>query len=174
MHKVIGLCGAAGSGKSTAAQHLMRQGYVRTPFAAPLKNMIRALGFTEEHTDGALKDEPIPELGGRAPRYAMQTLGTEWGRQHMGNTFWVDMWKALKYDKKVADDLRFQEEVDAIHEAGGIVIRILRPQTIVIPGKKHASERDDLSVDFQVLNTGTVSELHRRIDRIISGEYTPQ
>ena len=79
--RLIGFCGAAGAGKTHAATLLARDwGYSRVRFAGPLKAMLHALGLTEADTDGAAKDQPADLLGGRTPRHAMQTLGTEWGR----------------------------------------------------------------------------------------------
>ena len=42
--------------------------------------MLYQLGLGEAHIEGALKEVPCELLGGKTPRYAMQTLGTEWGR----------------------------------------------------------------------------------------------
>lgn len=58
---IIGLCGAARSGKDTVANYLA-EGHdqvVRIQIAEPLKAYVRDLfDWTEEHTDGALKDTP--------------------------------------------------------------------------------------------------------------------
>jgi hypothetical protein len=46
-------------------------------FAGPLKSMCMALGLTEAHIEGHLKEVPCELLCGQTPRHAMQTLGTE-------------------------------------------------------------------------------------------------
>lgn len=52
---IIGFTGLAGSGKSTAALHT---GYTRVRFAGPLKDMMRALGLTEQEIEGDRKEKP--------------------------------------------------------------------------------------------------------------------
>mgnify|MGYP002128654854 CR=1 FL=1 len=42
--RLIGLCGGIGAGKSTAAKVLRMHGYTVLPFAAPLKDMLKAIG----------------------------------------------------------------------------------------------------------------------------------
>jgi hypothetical protein len=67
---------------------------VNIKFAEPLKAMLdtylsyaRASMRThiERMIDGDLKEWRPAVFGGRSARYAMQTLGTEWGRQMMHN-----------------------------------------------------------------------------------------
>lgn len=158
---VVGVVGLAGSGKTTLSNYLVRSlGYTRRPFALPLKRMLGALGLTEEHLEGngPLKSAACDLLGGHSPRYAMQTLGTEWGRNIMGQDFWVNAWRsgAHRTALAVADDCRFLNEVDAIHELRGVVIRIHRPGIALDPKvASHASEQiDNLPYDFAVVNDG--------------------
>src|SRR6516164_7143907 len=111
---VLGLCGLAGSGKTTAAVHLVSQfGYQRIRFADPLKDMLRyGIGLTDTHIEGELKEIPLKALCGKSPRWAMQSLGTQWGRDCIGEQFWVNAWlrrvEESDPDKPiVADDVRF-------------------------------------------------------------------
>lgn len=130
---LIGLAGRAGSGKSHAALALVRQaGFVRLRFAEPLKAALRELGLTEAELDGADKETPSPRLCGRTPRFAMQTLGTEWGRETIGRSLWVDAW-ARRVDAELAagasvvvDDVRFADEVESIRARGGRVFWVDR------------------------------------------------
>ena len=89
---VIALTGLMNSGKSTVADYLVtHRDFVRLKFAQGLKEMMRALGLTDDEIEGVRKEMPCERLNGRTPRYAMQTLGTEWGRTHMGQDFWVNL-----------------------------------------------------------------------------------
>ena len=81
---IIGLAGAAGAGKSTAAGYLAeRYGYARVRFSAGLKGMLRAFyrvcGLSEaeieRRIEGDLNDVPDPLLGGPAPHSTGASLG---------------------------------------------------------------------------------------------------
>jgi len=133
---LIGLSGYAGAGKSEAAKILYEdavaedQKVVILKFAAGLKNMLAAIGLTRDEIEGSLKERPRAMLSGHTPRFAMQTLGTEWGRKIMGEDFWVNLWEAKVHDYLeeeylvIADDVRFDNELQSIYRLGGHVMRI--------------------------------------------------
>ena len=128
--RLIGLCGPIGCGKTTSARYLEEaHGYARVPFAAPLKAMLAAAGLTEAHLNGSLKELPCDLLLGRTPRYAMQTLGTEWGRDLIGPGLWLRLWEARvsAHGAVVADDVRFANEAARIRSRRGILVRVCRP-----------------------------------------------
>ncbi len=120
---------------------------------------------SQEHTDCVL-----------TTRYALQRLGTEWGRDCYPDV-WVDY--ALRtatrllsddrdnvdmvnyYSQKsgllfvgglqkpkgvVISDVRFKNEVRAINAAGGEVIRLKRPTTLEGAASKHLSETEVLEI----------------------------
>lgn len=159
---VVGLCGLAGSGKSTAAAALVQVGYERVRFAGPLKAMMAALGLTEREIDGDLKEEPCALLGGRTPRHAMQTVGTEWGRQMIDNELWIRAWQRAAAGKSlvVVDDVRFENEAAAVRAAGGMLIRVMRPGLVA---GTHASETAELACDVEVANTGSACDLRYEV-----------
>ena len=147
---LVGLAGPAGAGKSTVAQalcglqrsmHLPE--FKRLRFAGPLKDMLLALGLTREQVDGADKETPCRLLGGRTPRWAMQTLGTEWGRACIDPDLWVRA-TMLQAEREliagygvVIDDVRFDNEAAAIAKLG-IVVQLSRHGTQA--SAEHASE----------------------------------
>lgn len=163
--KVVGLIGRLGSGKTTAADYLVEQyGFSRIKFADPLKDMLRAIGLTDDHIEGDLKEEPCDLLMGQTPRHAMQTLGTEWGRNCIDQNLWVRLWLERAGAKRmvVADDCRFPNEMETIRKNGGTLIRIV-PQ---FPDFKdapvtHESERYAMECDVhaEVLNNGSIKEM---------------
>lgn len=130
---IVAFTGLAGAGKSTAAAHLVEHhGFQRVRFAGPLKSMMAALGCTQEQIDGSEKETPCDLLGGKTPRHAMQTLGTEWGRDLITPDLWIRAWQAAVAKVPagvpvVVDDLRFPNEVEAVRAAGGVIVRIDRP-----------------------------------------------
>ena len=177
--RTIGFCGPAGAGKSTAAEHLMlRWGFQRVRFAGPLKAMMLSLGLDLDQVDGSRKEEPTPLLCGRTPRQAMQWLGTEWGRNLIGEGFWIAAWQAavqaghLRHPSQgghhliVADDVRFANEARAIRDRGGLVIRIERPGAGSASGGDHASERPDFVPDRIIRNTGDLAAFAKAIDEL--------
>lgn len=170
---VIGLCGLAGSGKSTAARLLSRElGFARRPFAYQLKAMLSALGVDREVLDGPreMKEVPLECLGGITARHAMQTLGTEWGRQCMRPDFWIHQWSrgVAHFNRVVADDVRFQNEADAIRALGGTVYRIDRRGSGDRINPEHASEAIHLiPVDGVIQNDGTEVDLLASLRNIV-------
>lgn len=167
---VVGFTGLAGSGKSTAAMHLIRRrGFSRVRFAGPLKEMLRALGLHEDHIDGHLKEEPCKLLCGKTPRWAMQTLGNEWGRELIGPDVWVNSWRERVLDEWdgdpiVADDIRYENERDAVRAMGGIVIRVARMGQV--SESDHPSETGDFEVDHGII-AASVPVLLDEVDLIV-------
>lgn len=172
MIRVIGLSGFAGSGKTTAAKHLVEaHGFVTVKFAGPLKAMMRALGLGEREIEGDLKEVSHHLLAGKTPRYAMQTLGTEWGRAHFGDDFWVNLARETVLDvldqggHVVIDDVRFANEAAAIVALGGAVLRVDRPG--VGPVNAHASDNQHLAWDYEITNDDSIAVLHTALDAIV-------
>jgi hypothetical protein len=152
-HPIIGLGGPKGSGKSFAADWLVaNRGYTRVKFATALKNMLRVLGLTDEHIEGSLKEVPCELLNWRTPRYAMQTLGYEWGRNCIDDALWVDTWRRRVEaidGPVVVDDVRFPNEVEMVRRMGGIVVLISHSG---VSGDAHASEKFYYEPDYRVWN----------------------
>lgn len=166
--RIIGLSGPAGSGKSTAAKYLVhRHGFTLVKFATPLKNMLRAIGLTEREIEGDLKDIPSDKLCGRTPRYAMQTIGTEWGRNTIEDKFWTTLWQAeaRRYARVVCDDCRFDNEAEVVRNMGGVIVGLTGRGGI---SGMHVSE-NGVTPDMTVDNSGDVLNMHRVLDRLING-----
>ncbi len=165
--RLIGFCGPAGSGKSAAADRLVhRHGFTRVRFAGPLKRMMWALGLDERHTDGALKEVSCDLLGGHTPRFAMQTLGTEWGRDLIATDLWLNAWRlAVKTTRGniVVDDVRFANEAEVVRAAGGRLVRITGRGGIA---GRHASEIQDFPVDAEIDNAGEFDAFMDKVDGV--------
>ena len=170
---IIALCGAIGSGKSTATSLLRQHGYVVVRFASPFKAMLRAIGLDESQLNGSKKEEPSLLLSGRTPRYAMQTLGFEWGRELMDQDFWVNLWRinTLKLTQHnlrvVCDDLRFPNELQAIRELGGRVWKVSRREAedAALLAPAHNSEQHWRHFQYDLLldNNGSMADLEANI-----------
>lgn len=166
---LIGLTGKAGSGKSFAAERLIKmRGFERIKFADPLKDMLRALGLNEHQIEGGLKEQPCTLLCGMTPRFAMQTLGTEWGRNTIGPDFWINIFchrflSGSIHRNVVCDDVRFKNEADTIRRLGGYIVHIRTAVESV--AHTHASEIFDLTYDSEILNDFT-PKFGELIDRL--------
>lgn len=166
---LIGLCGRKGSGKSYVAESMkLTRGAKIIRFADTLKDMMRVMGFTEDQINGDLKEVGCVLLNGKTPRYAMQTLGTEWGRDLLHENIWVNMLVA-KANKEsgivVVDDVRFPNEIEAIHANGGVVAWVERA-SIYEGEDQHSSETSVSPEDCDVLvdNTLPISEVVANVE----------
>jgi hypothetical protein len=140
---IIGFVGLIGAGKDTAADYLVNfHGFRRDSFANTLKDAVAAVfgwdrvlleGRTKEAREWREQVDPwwanrlnMPNL---TPRWILQYWGTEVCR----SGFHDDMWIASLENKMrktgdniVISDVRFPNEIKAIHDAGGIVVRVKR------------------------------------------------
>lgn len=180
---LIGLYSSAPqSGKSAVASILCEDhDYFVIPFAGTLKEMLRVLlldlGISHQESERLLfmdKEEPLTVLGGKTCRYALQTIGTEWGRKTIWNELWVQAWKQQVLQSRsvgqqliVADDMRFPNEFDAIRRLGGINVRVRRPGATAKAGvaMNHASQGalDDYVFDHEIHNIGDLSALRQAV-----------
>lgn len=174
---IVGICGEAGSGKSTASEVFVQNGYVRGKFAGALKEMMRAFlryrgvdeDTIERMIEGDLKETPTPKLNGVSPRYAMQTLGTEWGRDCICENLWVDTeFEAREgVENLLFDDVRHHNESDAILLRGGKLIHVVGRASGVQP--HHSETYKPPSEATVIKNNGTVDQFKAKISNVVTG-----
>jgi hypothetical protein len=178
---VLGLSGAAGSGKSSVAEYLeQRHGYRRLRFAQPLKDALRRMlqsAMLDDHSiermvEGDLKELPTPILMGKTPRHAMQTLGTEWGRNCIDGNFWVNVMRhtirALPPATRVViEDVRFENEASMVRDFGGKVIRLTGRGGLT--DKSHPSE-NGVTPDVTFDNSWSMSDLRAWVDQYVTSQ----
>ncbi|MCD7439015.1 hypothetical protein K4B79_12345 [Streptomyces lincolnensis] len=179
---LVGLAGAARSGKDTAAQALLDMGWTRRAFADKVREVLYAL-------DPVLIEPHYPE-GVTSLRYEVdsygwadvkemypvvrgyqQRLGTEGGREVLGDGVWVDaLFRDFEtWGPTVITDVRFPNEANAIRERGGLVVRIERPGQELIREAGHISENSlaGYLYDDVIPNDGTVALLRDRVMQLI-------
>jgi len=140
---IIGICGFQGSGKDTIADYLQNiYGFKRDSFAATLKDAVAAVfGWDRELLEGRTKEsrawreqvDPwwakrlgMPDL---TPRLVLQKWGTEVARKSWHDDTWIASLEnklSRTQDDIVITDVRFPNEIRAVKDAGGIVIRVVR------------------------------------------------
>lgn len=168
MLSLIGLNGSMGCGKSEAFKAIKEHAHGRTvvlvKFAQPLydiQEMIyNRIKSVHVRPDNFIKDRKL-----------LQWIGTDWGRDTISKTIWVDIWKSEVQSHidagrlVVCDDVRFDNEGELLKELGGIVIRITSDRTAeridTAAGiKNHASEAGIAHnlIDMIVENNGTLEE----------------
>lgn len=198
---IIGISGKAGSGKDTAADVLVRDhGFVRIGLADPMKRFAEHLWhFTEAQLWGPSQQRNAPDPRyrrangeGLSPRHALQTLGSEWGRDCD-----PDVWiryalmcaerlmssrllhysgeQGLVYGSErpiprgvVIPDVRFANEMKAIRGAGGQVWRVTRGTSLDGAESRHVSETEqDMIADDAfgrvIRNEGALDDLPRLV-----------
>lgn len=181
MTQIIGITGRKYHGKDSVARELVTQGFTVKRFAGPLKAMLRA--FYAEHgidahtierkIEGDLKEHPCPLLRGKTPRYAMQTLGDEWGRQLIATDLWTESlaYRTEGADKVVVPDVRYPNEGDTLARLGAELWRVDASDRVkATEGSNHASETsvDTLAVHKEISNNGTLFELSAAVKTALS------
>lgn len=177
--RLIALHGQAGCGKSTISDHLVAtRGYQVRSFAEPIRQMLIAMGVDPKYFTRALKGVPIPEFGHKSARYLMQTLGTEWGREKVRDSLWLDiMYRSsgfqsyLSGGNLVIDDLRFLNEFEFLAGNKALMVKIVRPGLPPPDGgvAGHASESGipDNSFHYFLCNDTTVESLLSRTEQLL-------
>jgi hypothetical protein len=192
---LVGFTGVAGSGKDSAAAVLVKQfGFTKISLADRIKRICAdVFGWGPGRLWGPSEQRnlPDPDLGGLTARKALQHLGTEWGRA-MYENIWVN--RALgdarlvlggaDYSPElgvhdyggallsvlgvVIPDVRFPNEVAAIHAAGGRVWRIDRPGAGLTGSVgTHASETGiaDLHIDGIIRNDRSLEDFQETVEQ---------
>ena len=140
---IIGFVGFIGSGKDTAADYLVNtHGFRRDSFANTLKDAVaHVFGWDRTLLEGRTKEarewrEQVDPWW--SARLKMPKLTPRWILQHWGTdvcrvAFHDDIWIASLENKMrktgdniVISDVRFPNEIKAIHNSGGQVIRVKR------------------------------------------------
>jgi hypothetical protein len=177
---ILGLHGAIGCGKDTVAQRLCsHHGFEAMAFADPLRAGLLAMfdvcGLTEQHfVDRALKETRTPALNGRSPRHAMRSLGTEWGRDALGDDVWLTVAAARLQmlinegvQRIVITDVRFPNEAEALRELGGEIAMVFRPGREATEEHRSDHSLHLCALDWTIYNNHGINHLLHLTDEHI-------
>jgi hypothetical protein len=139
---IIGVCGFIGSGKDTVADYLVNTHcFRRESFAATLKDAVSAVfGWDRDMLEGRTRssrewrEQPdawwSQRLGREiTPRWVLQHWGTDLCRAHFHDDIRIaSLENKLRNsnDDVVISDCRFPNEIAAIRNSGGKIVRVVR------------------------------------------------
>lgn len=185
---VIGFYGKMGSGKTTAINALKARG---RPVC--VHKFAGALYAIQNYVYSLIAPVYTPPENFVKDRKLLQWLGTDWGRDSIRESLWVDLWTNrarhfLKGNENlilVSDDTRFDNEAVAIREMGGVVIHVIREDAAAhaeggtgIAGHKSEAGINPELVNYTIHNTGNLSDfqadLGKLFDRIREDEGLEQ
>jgi hypothetical protein len=188
---IIGLVGKARSGKDTFASILYEKMdrrdilFLTYAYAGKLKETAaEAFKLDVEQTNGSLKEVPDPrypkrEGGFWTPREILQHIGESY--RMVDQYYWteslmddIDSFTDRKDGDRfnfIITDCRHPDEVRAIEDRNGIIIRITRENRDLITNSNHISETALDNYKFrnviEVDNSGSRKNLYNEVDRVI-------
>lgn len=189
MKTVILINGLPRAGKDTVADFLVENfNYVKSSFAAPMKNIIaNTFGITLEELDTFKNntDEYGVEIKVYPNNQPQQTIkytnfrdilrlfGTEGMKPEFGNDVWSDLLynkvQKSENDLHVIADYRFMCEYQP--QDGIKIVKILVMDDRELPTEGHASDvelyQNNVEFDYVIDNTGTLIELEEKVNSII-------
>lgn len=138
---LIGLVGFQGSGKNTVAKILEEEyNFKQVSFASKLKDIVAILfnwprdlleGITEEsRIFRETKDDYWSDVFkiDITPRYVLKYIGTDTLRQYLHDDIWIHaLFADLDFSENIViSDVRFRNEILAIRNKDGVIVRICR------------------------------------------------
>lgn len=167
-YKLVGIAGKARSGKTTAAEALEAHGYHHDSFAAPIREFVAKLcGLTIKELD-KVKDTTTEPFG-VTPRVLMQSLGTQWAREHNPEFWLIALQHRSSCGYTVISDVRFENEAEFIRSNGGLLIHVQRPSA-PIAESGHISERpvEVKQGDALIVNNSTIDVFTKHVIAAVS------
>lgn len=171
--RVIGLSGEARVGKDTVATMLVSgYGYKPIAFADAMKlSAGHAFGIPKKDWE-RYRNKPHPNTG-----MTMRKLWQKFGqlmREQFSRTIWVDIVRRkLESDSSqrwVVTDLRQENEYEAVHAVGGLIVHLERPGRGYYEGMDHETEvfvrQCGASLShYYIENSTTIEGLQVKVDK---------
>jgi hypothetical protein len=126
--RIVVAIGPALGGKSTFCNHI--DDFATFSFATPLYQMLAVVAGADTvkaARNANQKSDPVAALCGKSLREGLQTIGTEWGRNLIGEDVWIQhLLRRAEHAPRIAiDDLRFPNEYEEMRRRGAVFVRLL-------------------------------------------------
>ena len=183
MSLIIGIGHQRGVGKDVAARVMKDRlengpysevpSVVHTGFARPLYDVcvklygwagLKEASYYDVHRDE--KEQILPALG-KSPRDILIAMGMKAREIH--ESTWLDLTMLTEADIVIISDVRFPNEADAIHAAGGYLLKITRPG---LPEISDPNDPDNKLAsfsfwDYHINNDGGLLQFGIKIDDLV-------
>ena len=178
--QVIGISGYTDSGKDIVISHLVEKGWAVASFAERIRSSLYTLNprvtadsrvsdYVDQY-DWDIAKTTSPEI-----KALLQRLGTEVGRNTIGENVWIDLTLSDIPDgvRVVITDCRFPNEASKVQELGGQVWRVSSPDSR--PGNDHISETalDDYGFNAIIHHEGNTEVLRQMLDDLLTSSGYP-
>jgi len=189
---IIGIAGFLGSGKGTLGDILVQEhGFKAIAFADAVKDAVSAIfkwprellegdsiasRYFREKTDEYWTSKFGYEV---TPRYMMQLMGTEAGRDVFDPNLWVYVVEKIITEDPdsnyVITDMRFPNESRIIKKMGGHTIRVVRgpePLWFETAAKDNLTNTNSMSLLYPTVHRSEYSLCGYEFDRVIENNGT--
>lgn len=177
--RLVGILGRKRVGKDTTADYLVdNYDFIKIALAQPAKDACKITFNLSDYEVNEGKDI-YNDKWEKTPREILVWYATGIFRKEINNFLpnskedhWINL-AINKYNtiknkdektKIVISDVRFQNEIDVIHQNGGIIIKIVNDKVIKDKNEDHI---DDLNGDFVIINHDKKEDLYKKILEII-------
>ncbi len=192
-NQIIGICGAIGSGKDTAADYLVENNkFTRISFASVLKDACANIfGWNRDMLEGKTAEdrhlrENVDEwwssrLGIKnfSPRSALQYVGTDLFRNSLHKNIWVYALEKniQKYDRVVISDVRFPNEIEMLKRLNGNIWWIHRGekpgwfdsiQKILLDTKSDEKAKEYITMKYPEIHESEWAWIATEFDYVLS------
>ncbi len=174
--KVVGIIGKLNSGKDTATDEFIANGFERTAFADPIKTVLLNLFDIPREVLWGPSEKRTDEV-----RQMMQDLGTGFGRKYRPHVWinkvhkYIDHVRTYGVPGIVVSDVRYVNEAGHLHAMDATLIQVVRPGSecnATEEATAHSSEMEQEQIpedwiNETILNNGTLPEFQEKVAQAV-------